>query len=625
MLHARKIQSPRKPAADRAPLTAALIAGAALALGGCSSASLPSMPSMSLMPSLPWSTPSIKDNAPAEVLYSEGVQLLAQKKYVPAIERFQKLRSDYPFAPELISAEIKLGEAYYLNKQYTEAVETLKEFEAMHPNNENIPYALYISGMAHFDQFSTADRDQKLTEIAKGFFERLVNNYPKSEYAAKAQDQLAKCREYLAEHEYDIASYYMREKKFPAARIRFEGIVRRYRTTSFAPKALYQLGETYRQEKNNVKAALAFEALTEHYPNDPLAKNARLQLTQIAQEKQDPLTALLKRETRDTVVAEKKPEGEDKYKDVPRVAKTEVVDEKPGAEKSMLGRMVDKINPFSSSSPEPAKQAEQKQTAKASPRTVSPQSTQLIGSIDESLNRRGVEAGGAKSAEQAPPAPDLPSIAETNLPTPNEAATLTAVDGRLEKKGTAVASLPPTPAAAPILKTPITEQEVVASSSKSARPLPNESELISNIDSKLKRQGIDAAQKDEAKLELPQGQKPVVTARPKTTTPEKVLEPRMTTEKGPLFLPQQETPKQEKAPEAETATANSAAPAPPPTSLPELAVKGPAQPQQQQKAAETKVAKANSTEEVDPEDRGLFDQLKEDLGRVGKLLNPFSW
>jgi len=617
MLHESKNESLRR-AADRAPLTAALVASAALALGGCSSVSLPALPAMS-MPSLPWSTPSIKDNASAETLYNEGVHLLAEKKYVPAIERFQKLRSDYPFAPELVSAEIKLGEAYYLNKQYTEAVETLKEFEGMHPNNENIPFALYISGMAHFDQFSTADRDQKLTEIAKGIFERVVNNYPQSPYAPKAQEKLVKCREYLAEHEYDIASYYMREKKYPAARDRFEGIVRRYRTTTFAPKALYQLGESYRLEKNNIKATLAFEALAQHYPNDPLANNARAQLTQIAQEKQDPLAVLLKPEPRATVVAEKKPEADDKHKDMPRVAKTDVVDEKPGDEKSMLGRMVDKINPFSSSSPAPAKQAEKKETAKATPRSVSPQSAQLIGSIDDTLARRGVD--GAKSAEPAPPAPDLPTIAETNLPTPNEAATLSAVDTRLDTRGKPAAALPP-PEAAPILKTPITEQERLASTSRSTRSLPNESELISNIDSKLKRQGIDASQGEEARLELPAGQKPLATARPKTTAPDKVLEPRMTTEKGPLFLPQQETPKQDKAPETETTTADSATRSAPAPSLPELAVKGPPQ---QQKAAPTKVATAQSAETVDPEDKGVFDQLKEDLGRVGKLLNPFSW
>ena len=152
-------------------------------LAGCSSVSLPSLPS------LPWSSPSSQPNATAEALYKEGIEFFNNKRYVLAIDRFQKLRSEYPFAPEIVSAELRLGEAFYFNQQYTEAVETLKEFQAMHPNNENVPYALYLSGMAHFDQFSSVDRDQKVTEVARGYFERVVNNYPQSPYAAKSKER----------------------------------------------------------------------------------------------------------------------------------------------------------------------------------------------------------------------------------------------------------------------------------------------------------------------------------------------------------------------------------------------------------------------------------------------------
>src|ERR1051325_162873 len=161
---------------SRFPARELLLVAAVACFAGCSSSSSTSSVSSFLpsLPSLPWSGSKSESNTSAEALYREGNQLLANKKYSQAIERYQKLRSDFPFAPEVVGAEMKLGEAYYLNKQYTEAVETLKEFEAMHPNNENIPYALYIAGMSHFDQFSSADRDQKNTEIAKGYFERVV-------------------------------------------------------------------------------------------------------------------------------------------------------------------------------------------------------------------------------------------------------------------------------------------------------------------------------------------------------------------------------------------------------------------------------------------------------------------
>src|SRR5262249_27924106 len=420
------------------------------------------------------------------------------------------------------------------------------DFEAMHPNNENIPYALDIAGMAHFDQFSSADRDQKNTEIAKGFFERVVNNYPKSEYAAKAHEKLAKCLEYLAEHEFDIASYYMREKKYPAARDRFEGIVRRYRTTSVAPKALYNLGEAYRLEKNNVKAALAFQALTQYYPNPPCAKNTRRQLPQLAQKKQAPLDALLKQDRRGAATAVAENKNAEPAKDAPRVAKTDVVTEKPGDDQSFLGRMVDKINPFSSSSPAPAaKESEKKAPAANTAKSVSPQSSQLIGSIDESLKRRALEDGAQKApADLTPPKPDLPQIAESPLPpTRQESATLSAVDSKLDKKGSGTADLPPTPEAAPILKQPI-DEKAVASARAASKPSMDAAALVSSIDSKLKRQGIDPAT-EEVKMALPAAEKPIVVAKPKPA-PEKNLESRLPEEKGPLFLAPQEVPAQEK-------------------------------------------------------------------------------
>src|SRR5581483_5112017 len=618
MLHKRRTPRIRIEVLSRFPARELLLIGAVACAAGCSSSS-PSSSSSFLpsLPSLPWSASKSDANASAETLYREGNQLLANKKYGQAIDRYQKIRSDFPFAPEVVGAEMKLGEAYYLNKQYPEAVETLKEFEAMHPNNENIPYALYLAGMAHFDQFSSADRDQKNTEIAKGFFERVVNNYPKSEYAPKAKEKLAKCLDYLAEHEYDIASYYMREKKYPAARDRFEGIVRRYRTSSVAPKALFNLGEAYRLEKNNVKAALAFEALTQYYPNDPLAKSARTQLTQLAQEKQDPLDALLKQDKRATATAAVEKKDTEPAKDVPRIAKTEVVTENPGDEKSLLGRMVDKINPFSSSSPAPAKETEKKAPA-ANAKAVSPQNSQLIGSIDEKLQRRAVDAGAQAKTDPLAPKPDLPQIAEAPLPPkPDQSATLSAIDGKLDKKGTVTAALPPTPQAAPILKQPIDEKALASASGKSAPVDPGT--LISNIDSKLKRQGIDPAVED-VKIATPVVEKPIVTPKPKAA-PEKALEPRLPEEKSPLFLAPQDVRVQEKpADVASTPAEKTAAPVAP--SLPELAVKGPPQ-LGKDKPADTKIASKGKSpaEEEDVENKSAFDQIKEDIGRIGKILN----
>src|SRR3990167_4366035 len=322
-------------------------------LAGCSSLSMPSLPSW------PWSTTAPQPDPTAEALFAEGLSYFNNKRYALAIDRFQRVKVEYPFSPELVPAELKLAEAYYLNKQYPEAAAAFKEFQTLHPSNENIPLVLYHLGLVHFEQFTSSDRYQKVTEIAKGYFEQVVKNHANSPYAAQAKEKLVKCLEYLSDHEFNIARFYFNEKKYLAAIDRLEGILRRYAGMPVAVNALYYLGESYRLEKNTIKAALAYEALVQHYPNDPLAKNAQAQLSEVTKEKQDPLAMLLKRDGRPTLgLAQGPGSGEiqnpkskiQNPQELNLVAKKEVVHEEPGEQKGVLRRVVDTINPFASSS-----------------------------------------------------------------------------------------------------------------------------------------------------------------------------------------------------------------------------------------------------------------------------------
>ncbi len=215
------------------------------------------------------------------------------------------------------------------------------------------PFVTLRLGQAYFDQFTAIDREQKNTELAKGYFEAVITKYPKSPQAAIAKTKLAQAIEYLAEHEFSAAEFYFKQQKFPAARDRFEEIVRKYQDTPTAVKSLYFLGESYRQEKNGPRATLAYEALIQRYPQSKYAADARTQLALVEKEKRDPLDLLLMRDRRPG--AAPAPEVKEdpalaKLKDLNLVAKNEVVYEEPGAEKGFFRRITDKINPFSSSS-----------------------------------------------------------------------------------------------------------------------------------------------------------------------------------------------------------------------------------------------------------------------------------
>src|SRR5262245_56770764 len=75
--------------------------------------------------SMPWS--SARSDPTAEALYEEGTRYFAEKRYVRAIDTLTKLKTEYPFSPQLTEAELKIADAYYLNQQYPEAINAFKE------------------------------------------------------------------------------------------------------------------------------------------------------------------------------------------------------------------------------------------------------------------------------------------------------------------------------------------------------------------------------------------------------------------------------------------------------------------------------------------------------------------
>ncbi len=616
---------------------------------GCSSIS---------MPSVPWSGSAAKSDPTAEALYEEGTRYFAEKRYVRAIDVLTKLKTEYPFSPQLTDAELKIADAFYLNQQYPEAINAFKEFQSMHPTNENIAFVVFRLGQAHLDQFTSIERDQKNTEIAKSYFENVITNYPKSPYASAAREQLAKSVGYLAEHEFNVASFYLQQEKYPAARERFEEIVRKYRGTPVAAKSLFFLGESYRKEKNNVKATLAYEALLQHYPESKFAPEAKTYLAQLEKEKQDPLAMLLMRDRRPATTAAgtgQETANNEKLKDVTLTAKTEIVYEEPGDEKGIFRRVADKINPFSSSddgkkapTPEsPTELAAKKNTSAKEdspgvlgslwnginpfggqkPQPVKAEATakndQLVNQIDGSLKQKGIDSTTRTASLQTTPEA-VSKVAEANPPpqTMDTGKLLGDIDANLKKSGKSAEELPAPPEAHAAFKDMAAAEAIAAKVKTTPEPQQDvvSGGLLSGIDQKLKSQGLEPS-----KFEAP----PTANPTPQREPARKVeLEPKVAVEKGPLFLSPTEIPAQERVPSAgavanleKKAESSEKQQVPGEREFPRTLVKGPAQPQPVAKTAEPK--RTLPGEENDA--KGVFDQLKSDVDNVGKALNPFRW
>jgi len=588
------------------------------------------------MPSFSWRS-GPKADATAEALFDEGMRSFNEKRYARAIDNFSKLRTDYPFSPQVTQVELKIADAYYLNQQYPEAINAFKEYQSMHPTNENIPFVLLRLGQSHFDQFTSTDRDQKNTEIAKGYFENVVNSYPKSPQAVEAKEKLAKCLEYLAEHEFNVAFFYFKQEKYPAARDRFEEIVRKYKDTPTAVKSLFYLGESYRNEKNVIRAGLAYEALIEHYPQTKFAADAKAQLASLDNEKRDPLALLLMRDRRPTTAPT--PEVKEdpalaKLKDINLVAKTEVVHEEPGDEKGLIRRVADKLNPFSSSS-SPKKEEKPSETVmetlakrgqaqkEAQQKEESSKANKLVGQIDDSLKQKGIDPA-THETNLKPPAPDLPNTDDLSAPPPkatDTAALLSSVDSSLKRSGKDGTELPPTPEAAEGFKNAAAAQAEIAK-----RPQPEEppkdvqsSAILSSIDQKLAAKGVQPGQFDKP----PTAEEVKAAAIEQSRANTKLeLEPKLSVEKGPLFLSPGNVEIGDK-PATLPETNQSDAPSATAEVSSRVLVKGPIRTETNANAKETAAKRPSSS--TDDESKGVFDQLRQEVESASKVLNPFRW
>jgi outer membrane protein assembly factor BamD len=167
---------------------------------------------------------------PPEVLAEEGIKQLRKKKYIDAVDTFTKIKDRYPYSEQALLAQIKLADALYYDKKYEEALQAYKEFEKLHPTNKAIPYVIYQQGLCYYRQRSTIDRDQAFTRKALDEFLRLEKKFPQSEYASRAGKYIARCRQDLAEHEFYVASFYLRTRRFSSALDRFQALAQEYPT-----------------------------------------------------------------------------------------------------------------------------------------------------------------------------------------------------------------------------------------------------------------------------------------------------------------------------------------------------------------------------------------------------------
>lgn len=178
-------------------------------------------------------------------LYSAAKKRLDQGRYKEAAQLFDEVERQHPYSVWARRAQVMSAFSYYLDHDYTKAIENAQRFLAVHPGNRDAAYAYYLVALSYYEQISDVTRDQKITQQALDALGELMRRYPNTRYAADARLKIDLVRDHLAGKEMEIGRFYESRGQWLAATLRFRKVVDDYQTTTHAPEALMRLTETY--------------------------------------------------------------------------------------------------------------------------------------------------------------------------------------------------------------------------------------------------------------------------------------------------------------------------------------------------------------------------------------------
>jgi len=173
----------------------------------------------------------------AESLAVEGMDDFNVGSYHSALESFEEILDRYPFSPEAMLAELKAADSHYYQGHFLEAKVLYQQFEERHPTNEAIPYVMFQIGMCDFARADRIDRDTSGAKDAIQSFSRLLRAYPDSPYTNEAKARIRVAREFLVNHEFFVAVFYLKTDRYDESAHRLKYILAMYPDSTIAPKA----------------------------------------------------------------------------------------------------------------------------------------------------------------------------------------------------------------------------------------------------------------------------------------------------------------------------------------------------------------------------------------------------
>ncbi len=177
--------------------------------------------------------------------YKDGMTKLENGFPLLAAKKFSEAEILFPQSLWAPRSAIMTAYCYYLNTSYIDAISELNRYLKTYPLHDRRSYAYYLLALSYYEQIVDEKKDLKPIIESKKYFNMIIEEYPKSEFAFDAKYKLDLIEDFLASKEMYLGRYYLEKKKWIPAINRFKNILNNYDQTIYIEEAIHRLVEIH--------------------------------------------------------------------------------------------------------------------------------------------------------------------------------------------------------------------------------------------------------------------------------------------------------------------------------------------------------------------------------------------
>ena len=177
--------------------------------------------------------------------YLDGFKALESGDIFFAAKKFNEVEILFPQSKLAPKSALMAAYAYYSQDYYDDCITELKRFIKIYKYHKNLDYAYYLLAISYYEQIADEKKDTRSILKSKEYFEFLIKQFPKTEYAIDARFKLDLINDILAAKEMYVGRYYIERKKWIPAINRFKLVINDYNTTVYVEEALHRLVEIH--------------------------------------------------------------------------------------------------------------------------------------------------------------------------------------------------------------------------------------------------------------------------------------------------------------------------------------------------------------------------------------------